>query len=103
MFFLTKIARDDAQNILEKDFNVSRVDYNHEKIGLSWKSTTLITKSSTDKNLLINFIKDKNETLNSGDTKDMSIPFIDQANKFVILKVSPLTHAKIMKNQRLYI
>ena len=97
-------SRDDAQYILEKDFNVSRVDYNHVKNWPKLKIHHIDPQIfNSDKNLLINLIKDKNEILDSDDIKDISVPFIDQANKFVILKVSPLTQAKIMKNQRLFI
>ena len=104
IIFPDEDSRDDAQDILEKDFNVSRMKYNHEKNWPKLKIHHIDPQIfNSDKNLLINLIKDKNEMLDSDDIKDISVPFIDQAKKFVILKVSPLTQAKIMKNQRLYI
>ena len=59
---------EDAQDILEKDLNVARVDYNHEKNWPKLKIHHLDPQIfNSDKNLLINLIKDKNEILDTDD------------------------------------
>ena len=77
---------------------------NHEKNWLRLKIHHLDPKIfNSDKDLLINSIKDKNQILNFDDIEDILVPFVDETNKFVILKVSIFAHSKIFKNQRIYI